>query len=424
MASDRPLTQDREAGRHPMRPSEVVQPSWRGLRTAGPACALAVFLTGCASVPDAVNPVEWYKGAADWTGEAYDGIFGSDGAEPSVEAEAPTPSEGDGSEASAEAETEKEGDGAAATTVASSEETETQEPGIAEAPEEVPGQAEEPSVALPQDDNGLRPDRENVLYEDEAEEQAGSRAGDATPASSALSPDPGSPDPGDGTQDTALAPVPDRSVVADADEAENNAAPGAGEEEAGTPFESGEDPERVIGGGALPEAGRDSSPPEQVTADEAAAAAFAQSGPAGTGAEAGESLAALPLASLATPPEKPSRTIQVGVIGFDRGSSQLSAEDRRLIREIAQLHEDYGGYVRVVGHASSRTRDLPPLDHKLVNFEVSVQRAEAVASHLIAVGVPKNRILVTAASDSEPIYYEFMPSGEAGNRRTEIFLDY
>jgi flagellar motor protein MotB len=64
------------------------------------------------------------------------------------------------------------------------------------------------------------------------------------------------------------------------------------------------------------------------------------------------------------------------------------------------------------------------LDHKLVNFEVSVQRAEAVASHLIAVGVPKNRILVTAASDSEPIYYEFMPSGEAGNRRTEIFLDY
>jgi flagellar motor protein MotB len=31
-------------------------------------------------------------------------------------------------------------------------------------------------------------------------------------------------------------------------------------------------------------------------------------------------------------------------------------------------------------------------------------------------------VLVEAVGDSQPVYYESMPQGEAGNRRAEIFL--
>jgi len=45
-----------------------------------------------------------------------------------------------------------------------------------------------------------------------------------------------------------------------------------------------------------------------------------------------------------------------------------------------------------------------------------------VAGELMRLGVAKDKIVVAAVSDAEPMYYEIMPSGEAGNRRTEIYL--
>lgn len=34
--------------------------------SVGSALISAVLLAGCSQVPDAVNPVEWYRGASDW----------------------------------------------------------------------------------------------------------------------------------------------------------------------------------------------------------------------------------------------------------------------------------------------------------------------------------------------------------------------
>ena len=88
------------------------------------------------------------------------------------------------------------------------------------------------------------------------------------------------------------------------------------------------------------------------------------------------------------------------------------------------MKKSRGGILRVVGHASSRTRDVDPLHHRLVNFRLSLARAQAVANALTRMGVPARDIVVEARADNEPLYYEFMPSGEAGNRRAEIYLDY
>jgi outer membrane protein OmpA-like peptidoglycan-associated protein len=62
--------------------------------------------------------------------------------------------------------------------------------------------------------------------------------------------------------------------------------------------------------------------------------------------------------------------------------------------------------------------------HELVNFQESLDRAETVGRALVAAGVPSERVLVEAMSASQPLFYESMPSGEAGNRRAEILFQY
>ncbi|MFL2770523.1 MAG: OmpA family protein [Rhodospirillaceae bacterium] len=114
----------------------------------------------------------------------------------------------------------------------------------------------------------------------------------------------------------------------------------------------------------------------------------------------------------------------VSTITFARGSSRLTASNRRTLDDVINLRQQYDGAVRVIGHASSRTQDLDPIQHKLVNFRVSLNRANAVAAALIAKGLPNDRIFVGAVSDNEPLFYEVMPAGESGNQRAEIYLDY
>ena len=115
---------------------------------------------------------------------------------------------------------------------------------------------------------------------------------------------------------------------------------------------------------------------------------------------------------------------QAGVIRFSIGSSQLSGADQGVIRELVPLIREYNATVEIVGHASSRTRNMDPAEHKLINFEVSLKRANAVAQALINGGAPSGRISVVAVGDSQPVSSEAMPLGEAENRRAEIYLIY
>ena len=132
------------------------------------------------------------------------------------------------------------------------------------------------------------------------------------------------------------------------------------------------------------------------------------------GAGAQETAAAYP-----SVPQVAARTIY-----FAHGSTSLPAKGRELLREVAAWFREKGGAIRVVGHSSSRTGDMDPVRHKLINFKVSLDRANAVAQELIRLGVPPDKLIVSAKSDTEPIYFEIMPLGEAGNRRVDIYLDF
>jgi len=112
------------------------------------------------------------------------------------------------------------------------------------------------------------------------------------------------------------------------------------------------------------------------------------------------------------------------VVYFPGDGTLLNAEGRAQVRATAQAFKRNGGqgYIRVVGHASSRTSNMPVEKHLEVIFDKSQDRANAVAKEMIRDGVPASRVLVEAVGDSQPVYYESMPKGEDGNRRAEIFL--
>ena len=112
-------------------------------------------------------------------------------------------------------------------------------------------------------------------------------------------------------------------------------------------------------------------------------------------------------------------------IKFANGSYRLSKKARAAVRKAAKAYKARGkGIVRIVGHASHRTQDMNVAKHRLANFGVSLDRANAVARELMRHGIDANVVRVEAKSDADPVFYEYMPAGEAENRRVEIFLGF
>ena len=112
------------------------------------------------------------------------------------------------------------------------------------------------------------------------------------------------------------------------------------------------------------------------------------------------------------------------VVYFPHDSVGLSGSGRAQIRAAVEQYNATGGqgYVRVIGHSSSRTPNMSAERHLELIFKKSQDRANAVARALIQAGIPADRVLVEAVGDTQPVYYESMPKGEDGNRRAEIFV--
>lgn len=121
---------------------------------------------------------------------------------------------------------------------------------------------------------------------------------------------------------------------------------------------------------------------------------------------------------------EPSVTYRLETIYFDNGSAYVSPEYNAKIREAANLVKNNNARIRVLGYASSRTRNTDIVTHKMANFKISSERAENVAAALRRAGVPARNITVEALSDTAPAYLEVMPEGERLNRRAEIYVSY
>ena len=116
---------------------------------------------------------------------------------------------------------------------------------------------------------------------------------------------------------------------------------------------------------------------------------------------------------------------RVATINFYSGSSRVDGSGLKKIKKIAQIAREREAKIKIVGHASKRTRDMPLAKHKLVNFNISDRRAQSVADIFIKKhNFPSNNLITEAVSDTKPLFKENMPAGTKANQRTEIFLIY
>jgi len=106
------------------------------------------------------------------------------------------------------------------------------------------------------------------------------------------------------------------------------------------------------------------------------------------------------------------------------GQADLNAQDARALREVVRFYKKYGGVIKVIGHSSSRTKNMKMAQHLITNFKMSIKRANIVGERLKGLGIPSHKLYIGAVSDNEPIKRENMPINEATNRRTEIYIDY
>ncbi len=115
---------------------------------------------------------------------------------------------------------------------------------------------------------------------------------------------------------------------------------------------------------------------------------------------------------------------RIATLAFRSGSSIVDRKALKKIKKIVEVAKSRNAKVKIVGHASTRTRDMPNSEHKLVNFVISDKRAQSVAKAFINYDFPKENLITEAVSDSKPLFKENMPAGTQANQRTEIFLIY
>ena len=363
------------------------------------AVALAVVLGGCSSVPDAANPVKWYSNTVDYFSGDKDAKASAEGDDKAVPgADQPFPN-------------------------------------LATVPAK-------PEVSSAEERNriaqGLVSDTERRRYAQGVARQGaptnvlGSESAASAPAAAgapaALPALPATPAP-------AQAPKPPAVAAAPAAPA---AAPPAPAVRSPAPLAPSAPPSRQLGAAPPAPAAPAMAPATGVAPRSnrlpASGEPFETVVVSSSGVDASADVSAAPspgrgsLAARAdtVPDAGRSRgsSLLVATIQFANGSADLDSRDRTILRNVVALQRERGGVIRIVGHASSRTADMDPVRHKLVNYDVSSERAETVAKTLAELGARTQDIVVVAKADVDPLYYEVMPAGEAGNRRTEVFLDF
>ena len=122
-------------------------------------------------------------------------------------------------------------------------------------------------------------------------------------------------------------------------------------------------------------------------------------------------------------PEK-SITFLSAIIYHSNAKADISPNDMRALKSVANFVNRNNATVRIVGNSSSRSKNMKEIQNKLTNFDLSILRAEKVRDALIKYGVAADRILISGVADTEKVVEENMPINEAINRRTEIYINY
>lgn len=105
-------------------------------------------------------------------------------------------------------------------------------------------------------------------------------------------------------------------------------------------------------------------------------------------------------------------SVSVGDVAFAQGSSDLAETQRSALAEIAGLYKQTGGEIRIVGH-SEPGHSNDAIRQRIAGLDLALDRANAVAQALTKMGVPAHDIRVEAA-----------PADAKEQPRAEVFMEY
>ena len=104
---------------------------------------------------------------------------------------------------------------------------------------------------------------------------------------------------------------------------------------------------------------------------------------------------------------------------FDHDSADVDGNGQQTIMSVLQAYG--GGPLSVEGHASTRASITDPVQRKIVNLKVSMERAFNVARSLISGGVPARSVRTVAWGESQPALAMGGKDTESASRRVDIF---
>lgn len=107
------------------------------------------------------------------------------------------------------------------------------------------------------------------------------------------------------------------------------------------------------------------------------------------------------------------------VVYFEHDMASVRSEDESVLSSLARSYNG-SSTIEVAGHASTRSSMHDPIQRKIVNLKISMERAFNVAKALIEAGVPAERIETKGYGETRPPADSAGSDLEIASRRVEI----